>query len=133
MKKLLIGLAAVAMTASVAYANDNEKRAVGAASAGTTGAIGGAIVGGPVGAIVGGVAGATIGAAAAVPDEARTYVVEHPVESVRIEGELQPRVRLPQTVTIYEIPDSPGFGYVYVDERPVIVSMETREVVHVLQ
>jgi hypothetical protein len=91
------------------------------------------VIGGPVGAVIGGVAGATIGAAAAVPAEAQTYVVEHPVESVRIEGQIAPRYRLPATVAVHEIPNAPGFGYIYVDERPVIVSMETREVVHVLR
>jgi hypothetical protein len=133
MKKLLFGAAIVALTASTAYADDQERRAAGAIGAGTTGAIGGAVIGGPVGAVIGGVAGATIGAAAAVPAEAQTYVVEHPVESVRIEGQIAPRYRLPATVAVHEIPNAPGFGYIYVDERPVIVSMETREVVHVLR
>ena len=132
MKKLLFGAAIVALTATAAYADDEQRRNAGAFGGGVTGAIGGAIVGGPVGAAVGGIAGATVGAAA-VPPEAETYVVEHPVESVRIEGEVTPSYRLPTTVTIHEIPDAPGYGYVYVDERPVIVSMETREVVHVLQ
>ena len=133
MKKLLIGAAVVALTASAAYANENERRAAGAIGAGTTGAIGGAVIGGPVGAGSGGGAGATIGAAAAVPADAQTYVIEHPVQSVRVEGEIRPRARLPQTVQVHAIPSAPEYGYIYVDERPVIVSMETREVVHVLQ
>ncbi len=131
MKKLLIGAAIAALAATTAYANDDEKRAVGAVGAGTTGAIGGAIIGGPVGAVVGGVAGATLGAAAAVPEGTRVYVVEHPVESVTLEGELAAGYVLPEHVVVHEIPDNPELGYIYVDNQPVLVQLETREVVFV--
>lgn len=131
MKKILIGAAIVALAATTAYADDSEKRAVGAVSAGTTGAIGGAIVGGPVGAVVGGVVGATIGANAAVSEKTRTYVIEHPVDSVRIEGDLTADYVIPESVVIHPIPDSPEYGYIYVDNRPVVVQLDTRKVVYV--
>jgi hypothetical protein len=131
MKKMLIGAAIVALAATTAYANDQEKRAVGAVGAGTTGAIGGAIIGGPVGAVVGGVVGATIGANAAVPEETRTYVVEHPVDSVTVDGDLTADYVIPQTVVIHPIPDDPDYGYIYVDNRPVVVQLDTRKVVYV--
>lgn len=131
MKKLLIGAAIAALAATAAYADDQDKRAVGTVGGATTGAIGGAIIGGPVGAVVGGVAGATIGAATAVPEDTQTYVVKHPVESVTIQGDVTTGYVIPDTVVIHEIPDSPKFGYIYVDNRPVVVQMDTRKVVYV--
>jgi hypothetical protein len=130
MKKLLVAGAALAMLGGAAYADDAKKESFGAAAGGTTGAVAGAVVGGPVGAIVGGVAGAALGAATAVPEEARVYVAENPVDSVTIEGQLAEGYAFDDSVTIHPIPDQPKFGYVYVDNRPVIVSMDTRKVVY---
>jgi len=124
MKNLIIGAAIAAFAATGAYAQDN-----GAVGGGVTGAIGGAIIGGPVGAVVGGVAGATIGAS--LPAETRTYVVEHPVDSVRIEGDLTADYVIPAEVVIHPIPSTPEYGYIYVDDRPVVVQLETRKVVYV--
>ena len=131
MKKLLIGAAIAAFAATAAYADDEQNRNSGAVGGGVTGAIGGAVIGGPVGAVVGGVAGATIGAATSLPAETRTYVVENPVESVTIEGDLTADYVIPADVTIHRIPSSPEFGYIYVEDRPVVVQLETRKVVYV--
>lgn len=130
MKKLVVAGAVLALLGGAAYADDAKKETFGAAAGGTTGAVAGAVVGGPVGAIIGGVAGAALGAATAVPEEARVYVTEHPVDPVTIEGELSADYVFDDSVTIHPIPDQPNFGYVYVDNRPVIVSMDSRKVIY---
>lgn len=98
-------------------------------AAGTTGAVAGALVAGPLGAAVGGAAGVVLGDAfdADVP---RRYIVEHPVEPVYLEGEVVVGATIPETVTLYEIPDA-QYRYVYVNGQQVLVAPETRQIVHV--
>lgn len=102
----------------------------GVAVGGTAGAVAGAIVGGPVGAVVGGFAGAMLGTATAVPEPAVEYVVSHPVEPVVIEGGVSAGMTVPESVTLTPIPDHPEYAYIYVDGRPVLVRLESREVVY---
>jgi hypothetical protein len=131
MRKLLLATAALAaLGVGAAHADDNEARGFGAAAGGTTGAIAGAVVGGPIGAIVGGFAGAVLGAESAVPAQATEYVIANPVEPVYIEGEINEGYVVPETVMIQPIPDYPDYGYIYVEDRPVMVSLQTREVVY---
>jgi hypothetical protein len=133
MKKLLIASAAVlALGVGSVHAQDNgdSQRVLGATAAGTTGAIAGAVVGGPIGAIVGGFAGAVLGAEAAVPDVAVQYVVNNPVEPVYYEGEIVEGALIPETIQVYEIPEAPEYGYVYLDNRPVVVELQSREIVY---
>jgi hypothetical protein len=102
----------------------------GVAVGGTAGAVTGAIVGGPVGAVIGGFAGAMLGTAAAVPEPAVDYVVGHPVAPVVIEGGISAGMAVPEAVELTPIPDYPEYAYIYVDGRPVLVRMESREVVY---
>lgn len=131
MKKILMAGAALALLSAAAHADDQKKRTFGATAGGATGAIAGAVVGGPVGAVVGGVAGAALGAETAVPEGVRTYVAENPVESVTLEAPLTAEYVVPESVTIHEIPADPGYGYIYVDGRPAVVKMDSRQVVYV--
>ena len=128
-KRLLVcTVAAIAFAgAAPTYAAD---QAAGAATGAAGGAVTGALVGGPVGAAVGGVAGAIIGSAASVPHRARTYVVQHPVQSVQVHGDLSEGYEIPRDVEIHTIPHEPSYGYVYVDKRPVIVKKQSRKVVY---
>jgi hypothetical protein len=131
MRKVLYATAALALIcATGANANERTRSNVGAMTGAATGAATGAVIGGPVGAAVGGVAGAAIGAAAAVPHEVRTYVVEHPVDSVDVEGDVSEGYVVPDTVTLHRIPDQPRYGYVYIHDRPVVVRMSSRKVVY---
>lgn len=131
MRKILLATAAIAaLGVGAAHADDDQKRGFGAAAGGATGAVAGAVVGGPVGAVVGGFAGAALGAETAVPEGARTYVVQNPVEPVVIEGDLSEGYVIPAEAAIQPIPDYPDYGYVYVDDRPVIVTLDSREVVY---
>ncbi|MDR6633812.1 hypothetical protein J2X72_002612 [Phyllobacterium sp. 1468] len=65
-----------------------------------------------------------------VPQSARDYVIAHPADPVVVEGDLSQGYVVPETIVVRPIPESPGYGYIYVDGRPVIVSMENREVVY---
>ncbi|MBL0934558.1 MAG: DUF1236 domain-containing protein [Rhizobiaceae bacterium] len=132
MRKFLLATAAIAaLSAGAAHAQTNdEARGFGATAGGTTGAVAGAVVGGPIGAIVGGFAGAVIGAETAVPDEVVGYVVDNPVPTVTYEGEIAAGAVIPAEVEVVQVPDSPEYGYIYVNGRPVLVEYESREVVY---
>jgi hypothetical protein len=138
MRKILLATAALAMLGGPVMAQDTtikridkeEAEGFGAAAGGTTGAIAGAVVGGPIGAIIGGFAGAVLGAESAVPDEVVQYAVANPVEFVEIEGGVSAGATVPESVTLYEIPDQPEYRYIYADGRPIIVEAETRQIVY---
>lgn len=106
----------------------------GAAGGAASGALAGAAVGGPVGAAVGAVAGAVIGDVSedALTPETRTYVLEHKTESVVIDGDVAVGTQLPETVQIQTIPDS-QYSYVYVEERPVLVEPQSRQIIHIYE
>lgn len=107
-----------------------DDQTIGTTAGGATGAVAGAVVGGPVGAVVGGFAGAVIGAATSVPPPAREYVVAHPVEPAVIDEPIEQGYVMPSSAALEPIPDYPEYAYTYVDGRPVIVRMESREVVY---
>ena len=65
-----------------------------------------------------------------VPQSARDYVIANPADPVVIDGDLSQGYVVPENVVVRPIPESPGYGYIYVDGRPVIVSMENRQVVY---
>ncbi|MGQ2907449.1 MAG: DUF1236 domain-containing protein [Aliihoeflea sp.] len=134
MRKFLLATAAIAaLSVGAAHAqtsSDDSARGFGATAGGTTGAVAGAVVGGPIGAIVGGFAGAVIGAETAVPDEVVGYVVDNPVPTVTYEGEIAAGAVIPAEVEVVQVPDSPEYGYIYVNGRPVLVEYESREVVY---
>lgn len=117
-----------------------EAPAGGAAGGATTGAAGGAIagalIGGPIGAVVGGVAGAAVGATTdAVTEptpEVRTYVTQHQVEPVYLEGEAVVGAGLPESVPLQEIPKY-QYRYVYLNGQPVLVDPATRRIVYVVR
>ena len=106
----------------------------GAAGGAASGAIAGAAVGGPVGAVVGGMTGAVIGDVSedALTPETRTYVMEHKTESVVIDGDVAVGRPIPETVQIQTIPEA-QYGYVYVDDRPVLVEPQSRQIVYIYE
>jgi hypothetical protein len=131
MRKILMAGAALALIgATVAHADDGDNEALGAAAGGAAGAAAGAVIGGPIGAVVGGVAGFAIGGEAAVPEDARVYVMQNPTPPVVLQGELTADTRFDNTVALTPIPQHPDLAYVYVDNRPVIVRTESRQVVY---
>lgn len=131
MRKILIAGAALAFIgATAAQADDQDREVLGGAAGGAAGAAAGAVVGGPIGAVVGGIAGMAIGAEAAVPNDARVYVIENPTPPVVLEAPLTADARLDGSVTLAPIPNHPDLGYVYVDNRPVIVRADSRQVIY---
>ncbi len=65
-----------------------------------------------------------------VPQPAREYVIAHPTDPVITEGDVAIGTAVPEDVKLVPIPDSPDYGYVYVDKQPVIVSMKDRKIVY---
>ncbi len=122
--------------AEVAIVEAPDTGSAGAIVGGATGAIGGAIIGGPVGALVGGVGGAAIGGtageAAEPPDRVRTYVTSNRLDPVYLDGEVVVGARLPETVTVREIPDY-DYRYVNVNGQEVLVEPGTNRIVYVMR
>ncbi|MFL5258639.1 MAG: DUF1236 domain-containing protein [Hyphomicrobiales bacterium] len=97
------------------------------APAGTVaGTVAGALVAGPVGAVV----GAAVGTAASPPAKVRTYVSEHRVDPVYLEGETVVGAKVPETVELYDVPEY-EYRYTYVNRVPVLVDPRNREIVYV--
>ena len=131
MRKILMAGAALALIGvTAAHADDRDKEALGGTAGAAAGAAARAVVGGPIGAVVGGVAGFAIGAEAAVPEDARVYVIENPTPPVVLQGQVTADTRFDDTVTLTPIPEHPDLAYVYVDNRPVIVRTDSRQVVY---
>lgn len=131
MRKILIAGAALALIgATAAQADEQDRQAVGGATGGAIGAVAGGAVGGPVGAVVGGIAGMAIGVETAVPDDARVYVIENPTPPVVVNGQVTADTRFDDSVALTPIPDHPDLAYVYVDNRPVIVRADSRQVIY---
>ncbi len=66
-----------------------------------------------------------------IPERSVVYIRDNPGPEIRWSGELAPGARLEGEFELGVIPDDPGYGYVYVDGRPVLVDRGTRLVVWV--
>lgn len=99
------------------------------------GAVTGAVVGGPVGAAIGGAAGMIAGGATGAmldpPDHVRTYVHQHRVAPVTMEGDIVVGSTLPNSVAVHRIPDY-EYEYVYVNGRPMLVEPGSRRIVYIV-
>jgi uncharacterized protein YraI len=114
---------------TVTYENDQQADA--ALTLGAMGAAAGAlIVGGPL-AIAAGAAAGMIGGAAIEPDTTVvTYVTENPVEPVFVNGEVVVGAGIPETVTLYPVPDA-DYQYVNLNGQYVFVRPEDRRIVYI--
>lgn len=104
----------------------------GAALGSTAGAVMGSLIGGPAavgaGFILGGLAGAT-----ADPEEVTiTYVEEHPLEPVYVQGEVVLGARIPAEVALTPVPDS-DYSYVALNNNVVLVEPVEREIVYIVR
>lgn len=63
---------------------------------------------------------------------ARTYVMEHPVDPIYLDGEIVVGERLPGDIEYIEIPDY-EYRYVYVNEEAVLVDPATGRIVHIVR
>ena len=115
--------------APAANPQEAPNTAVGAAG----GAAMGAVVGGPVGALIGAAIGGTAGNAA-TPEpapEVRTYIDANPHDPVILDGEVVVGAGIPDTVTLYDIPDQADYKYVTINGQPVLVNPTDRKIVYV--
>ncbi|MCU9848891.1 DUF1236 domain-containing protein [Defluviimonas sp. WL0024] len=103
-----------------------------AAIVGAMGAVAGALIAGPPGAAVGAVAGAATGGMADPGETVTTYVTEHPVEYVYLDGEVVVGAGIPETVTIHPVPES-EYSYAYVNGVPVVLNSADRTIVHIVR
>lgn len=124
---LLAAAAAVALTPTLASAQQSTT-VEGARS----GARSGGEVGGPVGAIVGGTVGAAVGAAVEIPNAFITSVERANTPSVTVRERIVVGERLPSTVRIYSVPEYPNYRYAVVNEQRVVIDPRTRRIVHII-
>jgi hypothetical protein len=66
-----------------------------------------------------------------IPEDAVAFVEANPTASVEFEGELAAGVALDSDIQIAAIPAYPDYGYVYVQDRPALVDLDSRMVVWV--
>jgi uncharacterized protein YraI len=64
------------------------------------------------------------------PPTVQTYVVEHPVNPVTLNGEVVVGATLPTDVALAPVPDY-DYDYAYVNRVPVLVEPSTRRIVYV--
>lgn len=97
-----------------------------------TGAAMGALIAGPLGAVVGGAIGGTAGSVATEPEPGViTYIEANPQEPVILDGEVVVGAGIPAEVTLYEIPDHAEYRYVTINNQPVLVDPESRQIVYI--
>lgn len=118
---------------TVTYQNGTKQGQGAAALAGVgSGAAAGAAIAGPAGAVVGAlIGGVAFGEATRPTTETITYVEKNPVAPIYLSGDLAEGAVLPDTVTLVPVPDS-SYAYVNVNDRPVLVNPETRQIVYIV-
>lgn len=117
-----------------AVQTDAQTTGGGAAGGAASGAIAGAVVGGPVGAVIGAAAGAVAGDISedALTPETKTYVLGNRTQSVVLESDVVVGTPVPETVEAHTIPNS-QYSYVYVDDRPVLIEPQSRQIVYIYE
>ena len=125
--------AQVAVIEAPAPVEGEDNAAQDVAVGGATGAAMGALIAGPVGAVVGGALGSTTGAAANTEPAlaAQSYVIQNPQEPVVLDGEVVIGAGIPESVTLYEVPDQPDYRYVTVNGQTVLVNSSDRQIVYI--
>lgn len=118
----------VIKTPKIDEAEQGQNAAVGAG----TGAAMGALVAGPLGALVGAGLGTAAGAAATEPTpEVTAYIDANPQEPVLLDGEVVVGAGVPDTVTLYDIPEVADYKYVTINGQPVLVNPNDRKIVYI--
>lgn len=137
MKKIVLGVIAVAVLGSPSFAqaqvikgDTDANAAVGGAAGGVTGAVVGGLIFGPLGAAIGGFTGATIGAAGGVEASSVEYVRLNPTDPVVIEGDIDVGFVVPEEVELHTIEGDEAHGYFYTDDRVYFVNLSDRTVVY---
>ena len=123
----------VAVIEAPAPAEGENNQAQDAAVGTATGAAMGGLIAGPMGAAVGAAIGGTAGAAADGPPapEVQTYVIENPKDPVILDGEVVVGAGVPDTVTLYDVPEFPDYRYVTINGQNVLVNPTDRKIVYI--
>lgn len=66
-----------------------------------------------------------------IPEDVVAYVEANPTASVTLEGDIGAGLQLDSDIEIAAIPDDPTYGYVYIEDRPALVDLDSRTVVWV--
>ncbi|WP_228461859.1 DUF1236 domain-containing protein [Paracoccus liaowanqingii] len=100
---------------------------------GLGGAAMGALIGGPVGALAGAAIGSVAGAEANVEptSEVTTYVTSNTVEPVYLDGEVVLGAGVPETVTLYDVPEQPDYRYAQINGQTVLVNPTDRNIIYI--
>lgn len=94
------------------------------------GAAAGALIAGPLGAVIGAAAGGATAQVPAPDEKVSSYVVANPQTPVILDGEVVMGAGIPDSVELYEIPETTDFRYVYVNGQPVLVNAD-RKIVYI--
>ena len=130
-KLILASVAALALLAAPALAQDTStKAAAGATTGGVAGAVTGGLLFGPIGAVIGGFTGASIGAQAGINSSSIDYVRLHPTDPVVIEGSIDTGYHVPKKVVVHAIDGDRDHGYFYTNDRVYIVNLSDNTVVY---
>ena len=121
---------AIGVTVVEAPAVSDARQAADTTVGGAAGAAIGALIAGPVGAVVGAAMGGTAANVEPAP-EVRTYITANPQTPVVLDGEVVVGAGIPETVTLYDIPEQPDYKYVVVNGQPVLVNPADRRIVYI--
>ena len=117
-------------TTSTTVVKEKSNAGMGAGVVG--GAATGALVGGPLGAIVGGVLGGAAGSTLDPPAEVQTYVRTTKVEPVIYEGPVTVGTVVPETITVYQVPNNERYRWTYVNHKRILIDRHTNTIVAVM-
>lgn len=122
------------ITQSEAPEASGADAAAGAAALGTVGALTAYALGGPIGAIAASAAAGAVAGDVAndLTEPNYQYIVDNPVDTIYLDGEVVVGAAVPAEVTSYEIPDV-TYRYLRVNNQPVIIDPETNAIVAVLR
>ena len=118
-------------TTSTTVVKEKSNAGMGAGVVG--GAATGALVGGPLGAILGGgVLGGAAGSTLDPPAEVQTYVRTTKVEPVIYEGPVTVGTVVPETITVYQVPNNERYRWTYVNHKRILIDRHTNTIVAVM-
>lgn len=121
----------VTYTRTVTTTSGGDEGASAATGAVTGGAVLGSLIGGPAAIATGVVLGANAGAEAAEPESTTvTYITQHPVDPVYLDGEVVLGAGVPETVELYPVPET-EYSYVNVNGQTVLVEPQDRSIVYI--
>lgn len=66
-----------------------------------------------------------------IPEDVVAYVEANPVPSVEIDADIRAGFTLEGDIEVAAIPDFPSYGYIYVNDRPALVDLDSSTVVWV--